>query len=338
MFPIRDTLPTRTRPVLTYGLIAANLLVFLLLGSLLSTAVWELGAVSFQYTGMDPILPPGPQRSLAEQGIPFPGPAAPPELVLRSVSHMFLHGGLLHLLGNLWFLWIFADNVEDRLGRGRFLLLYLLSGLGALGAQVFAAPASAVPMVGASGAISGVLGAYLLLFPQARIVTLVPIGFIPLIFLLSARIFLLYWFGLQFVFGLASDPLEGGVAWWAHVGGFATGMLLAIPLTPRRRRVLRVEVHRPPPSPRGRGMPFALLLALGAAGMVQAPPRAEMRMPASVILASEPEGTAAHVRAREELGLEGPVRHRDLVQGPGHAPVLPDAGSSALSGSCQQPD
>ena len=243
MFPIRDTLPTRKPPLLTYGLIGANLLVYLLLAPNLDRAVWDLGAISFQYTGMEPFFPPGLTAELAQAGIPQPEFAALPELLLRAICHMFVHGGLLHLLGNLWFLYIFADNVEDRLGRRRFLLLYLLSGLGALAGQVIATPASAVPMVGASGAISGMLGAYLLLFPQSRIVTLVPIFFLPLIFLLPARLFLLYWFALQFLFGLASDPMAGGVAWWAHVGGFATGLLLAKRLAPPVRRI-RIDIKQ----------------------------------------------------------------------------------------------
>ena len=243
VFPIRDTLPTRRPPLLTYGLIGVNLLVYLVLAPNLDRAVWDLGAVSFQYTGMDPVFPQGLMAELTGHGIPLPQSAALPELLLRSLAHMFVHGGLLHLLGNLWFLYIFADNVEDRLGRSRFLLLYFLSSLGALAGQVIASPASPVPMVGASGAISGMLGAYLLLFPQSRIVTLVPIFFLPLLFLIPARLFLLYWFALQFLFGLAADPMAGGVAWWAHVGGFATGLILAKRLAPPRRRI-RIHVKR----------------------------------------------------------------------------------------------
>jgi membrane associated rhomboid family serine protease len=146
------------------------------------------------------------------------------------LTHMFLHGGVLHLLGNVWFLWLFGGNVEDRLGPWRFGLFYLLAGIAAAVAQIASAPASTLPMVGASGAIAGVLGAYLILFPKAFVWTLVP--WIVPILPVPAVIFLVGWFFLQAYNGvgaLRSGPVaEGGVAWWAHAGGFAAGVVMIL--------------------------------------------------------------------------------------------------------------
>jgi len=141
---------------------------------------------------------------------------------------MFLHGGWLHLLSNMWFLWIFGNNIEDSMGHLRFVFFYLTCGVAAALAQVALNPASAIPMVGASGAISGVMGAYLVLYPRVRVYAMVPIGFIPITIALPAWTMLLYWVGLQIVsglFGLMSDE-RGGVAVWAHVGGFVAGLVL----------------------------------------------------------------------------------------------------------------
>ncbi|HEY5790492.1 MAG TPA: rhomboid family intramembrane serine protease [Gammaproteobacteria bacterium] len=142
------------------------------------------------------------------------------------LTSMFMHGGWLHLLGNLLYLWIFGNNVEDRFGHLRFLLFYLLCGIAAALAQALSAPGSEVPMVGASGAISGVLGAYLLLWPRARILVLVPLGIIFWTLRLPALVVLGLWFALQLVSSLATDPGQGGVAFLAHVGGFVAGMVL----------------------------------------------------------------------------------------------------------------
>jgi membrane associated rhomboid family serine protease len=151
-------------------------------------------------------------------------------LILRTfVTCMFLHAGLMHLLGNLLYLWIFGDNVEDRLGHVRFLLFYLLCGVGASVAHIAFNPNSPVPVVGASGAIAGVLGAYLLAFPRASVDTLVVLGIFITILRLPAFIVLGFWFVLQYLGGLQSmrmANMAGGVAWWAHVGGFVLGMLL----------------------------------------------------------------------------------------------------------------
>jgi membrane associated rhomboid family serine protease len=137
---------------------------------------------------------------------------------------MFLHGGWMHLIGNMWFLWLFGNNVEDSMGRGRFIAFYLLCGLGAALAQVFADPSSIVPMVGASGAISGVMGAYIVLYPRVRVFTLIPLGFFITSLALPAWVMLGYWMVLQVVGGLGGA--DAGVAFWAHVGGFVAGVVL----------------------------------------------------------------------------------------------------------------
>jgi membrane associated rhomboid family serine protease len=149
----------------------------------------------------------------------------------RQVSHlltsMLLHGSWMHLLGNMWFLWIFGNNVEDSMGRLRFVVFYLLSGLAAAAGQIATDPSSVIPMVGASGAISGVMGGYLLLYPNVRVFAIVPIGFFLTSIALPAWVMLGYWFLIQFVSGfLSAGGQGGGVAFWAHIGGFVAGMVL----------------------------------------------------------------------------------------------------------------
>ena len=217
MIPLRDDIPARRAPIVTWSLIAANVLVFLYQVGLpedrLSLLIRLRGLVPRRYD--DPAW-------AAENGFPEDG-------YLSFITSMFLHGSWLHLIGNMWFLWIFGDNVEDRMGRIRFLVFYLACGLAAGLLHYFTAVSSEIPTVGASGAIAGVLGAYFFLFPRARVLTLVPIVFIPLFFELPAIVFLLIWFGLQLIqayAGLGADGADGGVAWWAHVGGFGAGILL----------------------------------------------------------------------------------------------------------------
>jgi membrane associated rhomboid family serine protease len=175
-------------------------------------------------------------------------PGAGAERYLPLLTSMFLHGGWIHLIGNMMYLWIFGDNVEDRLGHLRYLLFYLVTGLGAALSHAYLHPESTVPTLGASGAISGVLGGYLLLFPHARVLTLVPIVFIFVqIVEVPAVLYLGFWFLIQLVAGTLAFALAdgaGGVAWWAHVGGFMVGLIL-VPLLLRRRsypRVWRTEV------------------------------------------------------------------------------------------------
>jgi len=217
VIPLRDDIPARRTPVVTWALIAINVLVFLYEKSLPPRALEDLvflrGLVPARYTD--------------------PGWAAsagfPPDHYLSFLTCMFLHGSWLHVIGNMWSLWIFGDNVEDRMGPLRFLLFYVLCGLAAGVLHVVTNASSQVPTVGASGAIAGVLGAYFILFPHARVLTLVPLLFIPFFFELPAIVFLLIWFGLQLLqawSGLGAEGMGGGVAWWAHVGGFAAGILL----------------------------------------------------------------------------------------------------------------
>jgi membrane associated rhomboid family serine protease len=154
---------------------------------------------------------------------------------LTIISSMFLHGGWEHIIGNMLYLFIFGDNVEDAMGHVKYLLFYLACGAAAAGAQILSAPGSQVPTVGASGAIAGVLGAYLVLYPRAGVLTLIPLGFFFRIVRVPAIFVLGFWIVLQIVFGLVSLPLahvaQGGIAWFAHIGGFAAGLILAKPLT-----------------------------------------------------------------------------------------------------------
>ncbi len=219
MIPLRDNIPSRTFPAVNYALIAANLVFFLYQLS--------LGAHTERFLhawGMVPHAFFSSQESLPHRLAPF-------------VSSMFLHGGWLHVLGNMLFLYIFGDNVEDRMGHGRYLLFYLLCGMCAAAAQLWSAPESRLPMVGASGAIAGVMGAYFCLYPRARIVTLVFL-FIFIDFIeVPAFFFLAIWFILQFLSGAsasASGSAAGGVAWWAHIGGFVSGVIL-LPVFKKRK-------------------------------------------------------------------------------------------------------
>lgn len=222
MIPLRDSVPARTWPVVTYGLIGANVWVFLYevtLGPDLDPFLRAWGFVPARYF------------LLAEV------PGAWTERYLPLVTAMFLHAGWGHLLGNMVYLWIFGDNVEDRLGHVRYLAFYVLTGVGAGLVHAFLYPASTVPTVGASGAISGVLGGYFVLFPRARVLALVPLVFFYVeVVELPAVLYLGFWFLMQLLSGtfalLAGEA--GGVAWWAHAGGFVVGMVLARLV--RRRR------------------------------------------------------------------------------------------------------
>lgn len=210
MFPFRDHNPSARQPVVTWLLIALNVAVFLLMLPL--TADPEASAAFYERWGLIPA------RLVY---------GAAPETAITS---MFLHGGFLHLFGNMLFLYVFGDNLEDRMGRLPFLGFYIASGLGAGALQVAADPSSLVPMVGASGAIAGVMGGYLLLFPKARVDLLIFLVFIVRIITLPASAVLAYWFIVQIAAGAVSGASETGVAHWAHVGGFVVGGLLAVPL------------------------------------------------------------------------------------------------------------
>jgi membrane associated rhomboid family serine protease len=188
----------------------------------LARSVCELGLIPGELTLS---LAPGTSFAMGEGLVCLTDPG---RQVSTLFSSMFMHGSWMHLLGNMWFLWLFGNNVEDSMTRPRFLAFYLLTGLTAALAQVAANPASEVPMVGASGAISGVMGAYLVLFPRVRVYTLVPLGFILQSMALPAWGMLIYWAFLQFAGGITSVVSEqgGGVAFWAHLGGFVAGVVL----------------------------------------------------------------------------------------------------------------
>ncbi len=226
MIPLRDNVPRSSWPLITVALIVVNCLVFFREVSLFPR---QRDTMIRQYS-----LVPARTAAFFQGRTTNPAPA-----ILPLFTSMFLHGGWLHLIGNMWFLWIFGDNVEDRVGHLRFFYLYLLSGLaGALAELIFSLD-SPLPMLGASGAIAGVMGAYLITFPRARILTLVPIFFFLTTIEVPAYLMLIYWLVLQFFSGAASIGAggQGGVAWFAHVGGFLAGVPLMLLLRrPRRAR------------------------------------------------------------------------------------------------------
>ncbi|NLW82411.1 MAG: rhomboid family intramembrane serine protease [Desulfovibrionales bacterium] len=215
MFPLRDNIPSRHRPYTVILLIGLNVLLFLLAQGLDPAQEFRL----FHQYGVVPARFFDPEWA-AWHGYPEQG-------LWAFASHMFMHSGWLHLIFNMWTLWIFGDNVEDVMGSVHFLFFYVLCGLGALFVHMVTAPDSTVPVVGASGAIAGVMGAYFSLYPQAKISTFLPVFFLPLIFEMPAVFYLGAWFLTQVFSGLVSgNNGGGGVAWWAHIGGFVAGMLL----------------------------------------------------------------------------------------------------------------
>ena len=225
MIPLRDDAPRWTTPYVTRVLIGLNVLVFLYQFTLYLGDP-RVGDAFVQGFGSVP----------AKISAAFAGRYPVDAAFLPVFTSMFLHGGWLHLIGNMWFLSIFGDNIEDELGHLPYLLFYLTCGVIASVAHYLANPLSVIPAVGASGAISGVMGAYMVRFPWARIVTLIPLFFFFTTIELPAVIMLFYWFFIQFASGAASLGMEGGgVAWWAHIGGFVAGAVW-IWTRPRRRR------------------------------------------------------------------------------------------------------
>lgn len=225
MIPLRDSNPSSTRPYVTVVLLAVNCLIFLYEITLSERGLYQLVTVAGMVPARVAAFPLHPGISATDALLPF-------------FTSMFLHGGFMHLIGNMWFLWIFGDNVEDHLGHARYLLFYFICGLGAGVTHLVFNWGSPVPTIGASGAVAGVLGAYFLLYPRHRVLTLIPFFFLIMIEL-PAGVILLYWFVIQFFSGAASafgDAGSAGVAWWAHVGGFALGFLLVKTLAPPRRR------------------------------------------------------------------------------------------------------
>ena len=227
MLPYKDENPTDLTPAVTVGIIIVNAVVWLLVqgGGLsppqLVRSVCELGLIPGEVLRS---VPPGTAVPLG-QGMRCI--TAQPHW-WTVVTSMFLHSGWLHIIGNMWFLWVFGNNIEDSMGHTRFVVFYLLSGVAAAATQMLVDPGSRIPMVGASGAISGVMGAYILLYPRVRVHTLITLGFFFTTVTLPAYVILGYWFLLQLLFGTvgAISGAQGGVAVWAHVGGFVAGLLL----------------------------------------------------------------------------------------------------------------
>ncbi len=220
MIPLKDDQPTHSFPLMTIALIAVNIAVFFYqvsLGPATEALVFTYGAIPFNL------------MNTVESRV------AIPSVAVSIFTSMFLHGGFFHLGGNMLYLWIFGNNIEDAMGRSRFLIFYLICGIVAVYSHAWFEPASRIPMIGASGAVSGVLGAYLLLFPKARILTLVPLGIIMPIIHIPALIVLGFWFLAQIGNSLLTPSGAGGVAWLAHVGGFIAGMSLIFLFKKRKR-------------------------------------------------------------------------------------------------------
>jgi membrane associated rhomboid family serine protease len=227
MFPIRDHNPSDRTPFVTYLLIAANVIVFAITWPMFQDPA-RLEALYYGWGLVPAIHDPS-----------------------TFVTSMFLHGGVMHLLGNMLFLWIFGDNLEDEMGHLGFLAFYFAGGIAAAGLQVMADPRSTIPMVGASGAIAGVMGGYLLLFPKARVDVLLFFIIIIRVIPVRAWIMLGVWFALQLIGGYSANSQTGGVAYWAHAGGFIAGFLLTLPLWLRRGGTAfwaQTEGHPPHPA------------------------------------------------------------------------------------------
>jgi len=226
MIPLKDTIPSERYPIITILLIVVNVSLFfyeISLGQYLPEFVKLAGVVPARFFD---------SRLYVSQ------PAA--ERYFPIFTSLFLHGGWFHLVSNMLYLWVFADNIEDRLGHFRFPIFYLLCGFGASLAHIFANPTSSVPSIGASGAIAGVLGAYFILYPKSRVITLVPVFFFLQIVEIPAFIFLGIWFVMQFLNGVLTLGLgtaqTGGVAWWAHIGGFLSGIVFILLLKGKKHQ------------------------------------------------------------------------------------------------------
>jgi membrane associated rhomboid family serine protease len=225
MFPYRDDNPTLATPIATLLLIGVNVVFWVLVQGMgaepsLSRSVCELGLIPGEFLGY---LPDGYAVPMSRSTVCVVGGE---RSWFTPLTSMFLHGGWFHLIGNMWFLWVFGNNVEDSMGHVRYLVFYVLCGLAAAAAQTLVNPASAIPMVGASGAISGVMGAYIVLYPKVRVHMLVFLGIFITRIVVPAYLMLGYWFLLQLIGGGLASGAEGGVAFWAHAGGFVAGAVL----------------------------------------------------------------------------------------------------------------
>jgi membrane associated rhomboid family serine protease len=255
MFPYHDENETQRTPVVTMAIIGTCVAAWFLLqgaGAVvpLAESVCNLGLIPGELLQTVPV---GSGFRLDENlvCVTDPGPQ-----FLNVLTSMFLHGGWMHLLGNMWFLWLFGNNIEDSMSRPRFVVFYLACGVAAALAQVYAEPDSIIPMVGASGAISGVMGGYLVLYPRVRVFTFVTLGFFFTTIALPAWVMLIYWMALQLFGGLASNlaPESGGVAFWAHIGGFVAGVvLIKIFARPAEVAQHRAQHWQPDPQRQWRG-------------------------------------------------------------------------------------
>ena len=219
MIPLKDDNPTSGRPLVTYFLIAACVLIFLIQ---FSSESYRSGQLFYSYGLIPSVL-------MGHNQLPMDLYAVPAYLTI--FSSMFMHGGFMHLIGNMLYMWIFADNIEDNLGPLKFLVFYLLAGIGAAMTQVFMDTHSQIPMVGASGAIGGVLGAYLINHPNARVLVLIPFGFFSQLIKIRALYVLGFWFILQFI------SSGGGIAYAAHIGGFVSGMILILFFNKSKKKI-----------------------------------------------------------------------------------------------------
>ncbi|MDI6892882.1 MAG: rhomboid family intramembrane serine protease [Actinomycetota bacterium] len=229
VIPLRDENPTETFPWITVGLIAANIFIFLYEISLSATGQLELFVYAYS------LIPYEITHGMALYPATFKLP------YLAILTSMFLHGGWVHVIGNMLYLWIFGNNIEDALGHFRFLFFYLLCGLGGTLGHILSGPNSQVPSLGASGAIAGVLAAYLVFYPGARILAIVPFFYFIQIVKLPATLVIGFWFIVQLMSGVASLGVQttGGVAWFAHIGGFLAGFILVL-ILPKRKRSRRI--------------------------------------------------------------------------------------------------
>ena len=216
MIPLKDDNPTQSKPIVTYYLIGICIVIFII--QLLSTS-YRTGTFFYSY-GLIPSVLLG-KLQLSENMYIIPS-------YLTVITSMFVHGGFMHLIGNMLYMWIFADNIEDDLGKIKFIIFYLLCGIGAAMAQVFSDINSQIPMVWASGAIGGILGAYLINYPKSKVLVLIPFGFFSQLIKIKAIYVLGFWFLLQFINSAFSSSSGGGVAYAAHIGGFITGMILIL--------------------------------------------------------------------------------------------------------------
>ena len=228
MIPLKDDNPTSGRPVVTYFLIGICVVIFLMQ---LGSQSYRTGQLFYSYGLIPSVLMGYDQLPIDLYAIPA---------YLTIFTSMFMHGGFMHLIGNMLYMWIFADNIEDSLGPKKFIIFYLLSGIGAATAQILMDTHSQVPMVGASGAIGGVLGAYLINHPNARVLVLIPFGFFSQLIKIKALYVLGFWFVLQFINSAMTSSQGGGVAYAAHIGGFVSGVVLILFFNKRIKRKTKV--------------------------------------------------------------------------------------------------